>query len=68
MLMLGETQSVLAGMNTKDEAAYMVLIKDPAPRQQVLCDISEALPIIEKGGSLREMVEEFTLLLHRKLA
>ena len=59
MLMLGETQSVLAGMNTEDEAAYIVLIKDPAPRQQVLCDVSEALPIIEKGGSLREMAEEF---------
>lgn len=59
MLMLGETQSVLAGMNTEDEAAYMVLMKDPAPQQQVLCDISEALPVIEKGGSLREITEEF---------
>jgi 3-oxoacyl-(acyl-carrier-protein) synthase len=59
MLMLGETQSVLAGMNTEDEAAYMVLIKDPALQQQVLCDVSEALPVIEKRGSLREMAEEF---------
>jgi 3-oxoacyl-(acyl-carrier-protein) synthase len=59
MLMLGETQSVLAGMNTKDEAAYTVLIKNPAPRQQVLCDVSEALPLIEKGGSLHEMAKEF---------
>jgi hypothetical protein len=59
MLMLDETPSVLAGMNMKDEAAYMVLIKDPAPLQQVLCDVSEALPLIEKGGSLREMTEEF---------
>ena len=59
MLMLGETESVLAGMNTKDEAAYMVLMEDPAPGQQVLCDISEALPIVEKGLSLRGMVEEF---------
>lgn len=60
MLMLGETQSVLAGMNTEDEAAYIVLMKDPAPQQQVLCDVSEALPIIEKAGSLHEMAEVFS--------
>jgi len=60
MLMLGETRSVLAGMNTKDEALYMVLAKDPAAQQQVLCDIPEALTVVEKGGSLREMAEEFS--------
>jgi 3-oxoacyl-(acyl-carrier-protein) synthase len=62
MLMLGETQSVLAGTNTEDEAAYIVLVKDPTPEQQVLCDVSEALPIIEKGGGLRDMSEEFLLI------
>ncbi|PKL52637.1 MAG: hypothetical protein CVV37_00110 [Nitrospira bacterium HGW-Nitrospira-1] len=62
MLMLGETQAVLAGMNTEDQAAYIVLVKEPALGQQVLCDVSEALPVIEKGGSLREMAEEFLLI------
>jgi len=59
MLMVGETQSVLAGINTKDEAVYMVIMKDPAPRQRI-CDISEALSLVEKGGSLREMTEDFS--------
>lgn len=62
MLMLGETPSVLAGINTEDEAVYIVLVKDPAAGQQVLCDVSEALPAIEKGNSLREMAEEFLVI------
>ncbi len=62
LLMLGETRLVLAGINTEDEAAYFVFVKDPAPGQQVLCDISEALPALEKGGGLRDMAEEFMMI------
>jgi 3-oxoacyl-(acyl-carrier-protein) synthase len=62
MLMLGETNSVLAGINTEDEAAYFVLLKDPAPGRQVLCDVSEVLPVVEKGGGLRAVAEEFLMI------
>jgi hypothetical protein len=62
MLMLGETNSVLAGINTENEAAYFVLLKDPAPERQILCDVSEVLPIVEKGGGLRSVVEELLMI------
>ena len=67
MLMLGETQSVLVGMNTADEAAYMVLVKDPALGQQVLCDVSEALPVFEKGYGLRDMADELLMITKGKV-
>lgn len=62
MLMLEETRSVLAGVNTDDEAAYVVLVRDPAPEQQVLCDVSKALSVIEKDRGLRDMAEEFLMI------
>lgn len=62
MLLLNETQMVVAGMNNKDEAAYFVLMRDPGPEHPVLCDVPEAMSVIEKGISLPEMAEEFLML------
>jgi hypothetical protein len=62
MLMLKESESVLAGINNKNEAMYFVFKKDPIPEGPVLCDISEAISVTEKESSLLEMAEEFLLL------
>ena len=59
MLRLEESQSVLVGINNKDEAMYFVFKKDPEPESPVLCEISKAISVIEKEISLLEMAEEF---------
>jgi len=66
MLLLNETQSVLAGINSKDEAMYFVFKKEPGPESPVLCDIPEAVSVTEKGDSLQETAEKFLMLKKRK--
>ncbi|MBI3377221.1 MAG: hypothetical protein HY035_02300 [Nitrospirae bacterium] len=62
MLLLKESQSVVAGINNKDEAMYFVFKKNPIPESPVLCDISKAMSVIEKEISLLEMAEEFLMM------
>ena len=66
MLLLEETQSVLAGINNNDEAMYFVFKKDHKPGSLVLCDISKAMSVIGKENSLLEMAEEFSTINKRK--
>ena len=66
MLMMNETQSVLAGVNNRDEAMYFVLKKDPGPECPVLCDVQEAVSATEKTTGLLEIAEEFLKSKKRK--
>lgn len=66
MMLLNETQSVLAGVNSKDEAVYFVFKKEPGSESPALCNVPEAVSVTEKGTSLQETAEKFLMLKKRK--
>ena len=67
MLLLNETQSVLAGVNSKDEAMYLVFKKDTGPEIPVLSDVSGAVSVTKKGSSLQELAEKFLIFKKRNV-
>ena len=60
MMLLDETRSVMAGINSKEEAMYFVFKKDPGA--QPLCEISKAISVIEREIGLSDMAEEFLMI------
>src|SRR5574341_2368969 len=64
MLLLGETEAILAGVAEHESALYAFLGRG---REAEICDINEARGIAEQGGPLAGMIKDFKAVKGKKV-